>query len=166
MLDYTQNTVRGNQSRRISLFIVLFTILLLIIYVKLFNIQVINSSRYQLAAKKQYESRISLKPSRGVIFDRKLNPLVTNENCYSFGADPNMVDNRDSVALLFSRVFGKDENYYLDKLNTNNTSFVWLERRVDKDYESKLHDLNLSGVIKINEPQRTFNFNTLASQII
>jgi cell division protein FtsI/penicillin-binding protein 2 len=166
MIDFTKDTVQGNQSRRISLFIVLFTILLLVIYVKLFNIQVINNSRYQLAAKKQYESRISLKPSRGIIFDRKLNPLVTNENCYSFGADPNMIDNKDSVALLFSKVFGKDENYYLDKLNTNNTSFVWLERRVDKDYESKLHDLNLSGVIKINEPQRTFNFNSLASQII
>jgi cell division protein FtsI/penicillin-binding protein 2 len=166
MIDYTKDSVNGNQKHRISFFMILFILFLLLIYLRLFNIQVINCARYELAAKKQYESRISLKPSRGVIFDRRMNPLVTNENCYSFAADPNMVDNKDSVALLFSRIFGRETAYYLDKLNTSNTSFVWLERRVSSDFEPKIKDINLSGVIKLNEPQRTFNYNSLASQII
>jgi cell division protein FtsI/penicillin-binding protein 2 len=166
MYEGRKNKKQPNISRRISAFIVIFGLLLLVIYIKLFDIQIINGSKYRLAAKKQYESKISLKPSRGLIFDRKMNALVSNVNRYSFAADPNMVDNKDSVAELFASVFQKDKNYYIDKLNTKNTSFVWLERRVDAKYEPQLKDLNLSGVIKINESYREYNYEKLASQII
>ena len=124
MFDRRKNNENANSSRRISFFILLFFLLLLTILVKLFEIQVVDSSKYQLAAKKQYESRISLKPSRGIIFDRKMNALVSNTNSYSFAADPNMVDNKDSVAELFAKVFKKNKEYYLERLNSQNTSFV------------------------------------------
>jgi cell division protein FtsI/penicillin-binding protein 2 len=152
--------------RRISIFLVLFLALLLVVLVKVFSIQIINGYKYQLAAKKQYESKILLKPTRGMIFDRKLNALVSNVNSFSFAADPNMVDNKDSVAQLFANVFEKDKSYYLDKLNTNNTSFVWLERRVDASYEQKLQNLNLTGVIKLNEAHRDFIYGDLGTQVI
>ena len=155
-----------NSSRRISFFILLFSLFLLTILVKLFEIQVVDSSKYQLAAKKQYESRISLKPSRGIIFDRKMNALVSNTNSYSFAADPNMVDDKDSVAVLFAEVFKRNKEYYLERLNSQNTSFVWLERRVDPAYSDELKDINISGVIKLNESHRVTNYDQLASQII
>jgi cell division protein FtsI/penicillin-binding protein 2 len=166
LFDNGRNIIDTKPGRRIAVFTLIFLILLACIYAKLFNIQVLNNTRYQIAAKKQYESKISLKPARGLIFDRRMNALVSNVIQYSYAADPNMVDNKDSVAEIFSKVFNKDKSYYLDKLNTNNTSFVWLERRVDRQYEEKLHSLNLSGVIKINESHRVFNYNSLASQII
>lgn len=166
MIELKRNNGIVNADRRISFFIVVFLLMLTVIFCKLFSIQIINSSKYQLAARKQYESKISLKPSRGLIFDRKLNALVSNVNSFSFAADPNMVDNKDSVAALFSKVFEKDKNYYLDKLNANNTSFVWLERRVDSKYEQQLQSLNLSGVIKLNESHRGYNYNDLGSQVI
>ena len=37
---------------------------------------------------------------------------------YSFAADPNMVDNKDSVAAVFASIFKKDKSFYMDKLNT------------------------------------------------
>ena len=166
MFDRRKNNENANSSRRISFFILLFFLLLLTILVKLFEIQVVDSSKYQLAAKKQYESRISLKPSRGIIFDRKMNALVSNTNSYSFAADPNMVDNKDSVAELFAKVFKKNKEYYLERLNSQNTSFVWLERRVDAAYSEELKDINISGVIKLNESHRITNYDQLASQII
>lgn len=143
-----------------------FALLFIVILYKLFTIQVIDAAKYQLAAKKQYESRISLKSSRGIIFDRKMNSLVSNIIMYSFAADPNMVDNKDSVAGVFSHIFKKDKSFYLDKLNTRNTSFVWLERRIDPKYEQQIKDLNFSGVIKLNEPNRVFNYDKLSSRIV
>ena len=145
---------------------VLFVIVFIVILYRLFTIQVIESSKYQLAAKKQYESKIMLKPSRGIIFDRRLNALVSNVSMYSFAADPNMIDNKDTVASIFAGIFDKDKKFYLDKLETKNTSFVWLERRIDPKYESIVKDINLSGVIKLNESHRVFNYERLASQII
>ncbi|MCC7158544.1 MAG: transpeptidase family protein, partial [Ignavibacteria bacterium] len=104
--------------------------------------------------------------SRGIIFDRKMNALVSNLNMYSFAADPNMVDNKDSVAAIFGGIFGKDKSFYLDKLNTRNTSFIWLERRIDPKYENQVKDINISGVIKLNEPNRVFNYDRLSSQLV
>jgi cell division protein FtsI/penicillin-binding protein 2 len=166
MRDRRKVNTGGNTERRITVFMVFFTLLLAVIFYKLFTIQVIDSAKYRLAAKKQYESRISLKPSRGIIFDRKMNAMISNVNMYSFAADPNMIDNKDSVAQIFAGIFGKEKNFYIDKLNTKNTSFVWLERRIDPKYEVQVKDINLSGVIKLNESNRVFNYNTLASQLV
>ena len=166
MRERTNTNIKANTDRRITIFMGVFALLFLIILYKLFNIQVLDASRYQLAAKKQYESKISLKSSRGIIFDRKMNALVSNIIMYSFAADPNMVDNKDSVAAVFAGIFKKDKNYYLDKLNTKNTSFVWLERRIDPGYEAQVKDINFSGVIKLNEPNRIFNYDKLTSQLV
>jgi len=166
MRERTNTNIKANTDRRITIFMAVFALLFLVILYKLFTIQVIDSSRYQLAAKKQYESKISLKSSRGIIFDRKMNALVSNIIMYSFAADPNMVDNKDSVAAVFAAIFKKDKNFYMDKLNTKNTSFVWLERRIDPSYEAQVKDINFSGVIKLNEPNRIFNYDKLTSQLV
>jgi cell division protein FtsI/penicillin-binding protein 2 len=162
-----------NPNRRITLFMLLLLGLLSIVYIRLFNIQVLNSDTYRLAARKQYESKITLKPLRGAILDRKLNPLVMSVDCFSFAADPNMVDDRDSIANLFSSVFGKESAYYLDKLNSGNNSFVWLERRTDERLsatsphsQALFGNANLSGVIKINESKRINNYGNLAAKVI
>ncbi len=166
MRDRTKSNIKANTERRIAIFMVLFGMLFLVILYKLFTIQVLESAKYRVAAKKQYESRISLKPSRGIIFDRKMNALVSNINMYSFAADPNMIDNKDSVAAIFGGIFGKDKSFYLDKLNTRNTSFIWLERRIDPKFENQVKDINISGVIKLNEPNRVFNYDRLSSQLV
>ena len=88
MLERKKNTIIPHSNRRISFFILLFFLLLITILVKLFEIQIIDTAKYQLAAKKQYESKISLKPARGVIFDRKMNALVSNTNSYSLNFPP------------------------------------------------------------------------------
>lgn len=166
MRERNRTNIKTNTERRIAVFMVLFGLLFLIILYKLFTIQVIESAKYRVAAKKQYESRISLKPSRGIIFDRKMNALVSNINMFSFAADPNMVDNKDSVAVIFGAIFGKDKSFYLDKLNARNTSFIWLERRIDPKLENQVKDINISGVIKLNEPNRVFNYDRLSSQLV
>jgi len=166
MIELKTNKPVLQNGRRITLFMILFGIVLAIIAYRLFTIQVLDSAKYQLAAKKQYESKIMLKPARGIIYDRKMNALVSNVNMYSFAADPNMVDNKDSVASLFASIFSRDKNFYLEKLETRNTSFIWLERRIDPKYEPFVKDINCSGVIKLNEANRVFNYDRLSSQII
>jgi cell division protein FtsI/penicillin-binding protein 2 len=166
MRERTGSNIKANIDRRITIFMAVFALLFVVILYKLFTIQVIESGKYKLAAKKQYESKILLKPSRGIVFDRKMNALVSNINMYSFAADPNMIDNKDSVAQIFSGIFGKDKSFYLDKLNTRNTSFIWLERRIDPKFEAQVKDLNLTGVIKLNEPNRVFNYDKLSSRIV
>jgi cell division protein FtsI/penicillin-binding protein 2 len=166
MKDNLVKNNNSNSAKRIFIFIPVFVLLFLIVIYKLFTIQIIDSPKYKIAAKKQYESKISLRASRGIIFDRKMNPLVSNIVQYSFAADPNMVDNKDSVASVFASIFNKDKQFYLDKLNAVNTSFVWLERRIDPKYESIAKDINITGVIKLNEPNRVFSSDKVTSRLV
>jgi cell division protein FtsI/penicillin-binding protein 2 len=159
------NNEKNISGRWISFFIICFIAVLLVIYGKLFIVQVVNGAKYQIVAKKKYESKISLKPLRGLILDRKMNPLVSNANMYSFAADPNIVQDKESVANLFSSIFNKDKSFYLEKLNSPNSAFVWLERRIDNKYDSLIKNINVPGVIKLNEAHRVFNYGTVASQI-
>ena len=58
---------------------------------RLVHIQVIDASRYQEIAKRQYESKVVLPAERGNIYDRSGKILVSNTMFVSFAADPQIV---------------------------------------------------------------------------
>lgn len=154
------------QRRKINfLFIILFGVFTVIL-VKLVNVQIIESEKYKIAARKQYENKILLAPYRGLIFDRNMNVLVSNSYEYSFAADPNMVDKPEEAAEFFSKAFGKSKEEYLSKLTAQNSSFVYLERKVESSATKGLDSLKFNGIIVLKEPKRVYNYGSLASQIL
>lgn len=154
------------QRRKINFLFLVFFGIFIVILLKLVNVQIIETEKYKIAARKQYENKIILTPFRGLIFDRNMNVLVSNSYEYSFAADPNMVEKPELVAEIFSRAFSKSKDEYLSKLNTQNTSFIYLERRVDASKISGLDTLNINGVIVLKEPKRVYNYGSLASQVL
>ncbi len=138
----------------------------IVILVKLINIQILDSEKYKIAARKQYENKIILTPNRGLIYDRNMNVLVSNSFEYSFAADPNMIEKPEEIAELFSKVFGRSKEEYLYKLTLQNTSFTYLERRIPAEKVYGLDTMDISGVIVLKEPKRVFNYGSLASQVL
>jgi cell division protein FtsI/penicillin-binding protein 2 len=143
-------------------FLLIFTIIL----VKLINVQIINSAKYKIAARKQYEEKIKISPSRGFIYDRNMNVLVSNSLQYSFAVDPTMVTKPDSIANMFARIFKKDRNEYLTKLTNKSTSFVYLERKADVANIEGLDSADFEGLIVLKEPKRVYNYGRLAAQVL
>ncbi|MEO8209989.1 MAG: penicillin-binding transpeptidase domain-containing protein [bacterium] len=154
------------QRRKINLLFLVFFAIFIVILLKLINVQIIDSEKYKIAARKQYENKIVLSPFRGLIYDRNMNVLVSNSYEYSFAADPNMVDKLEETAEIFAKIFGKSKEEYLSKLNSQNTSFVYLERRVDVSKVNGLDTANINGIIVLKEPKRIYNYGTLASQVL
>ncbi|MBS1516915.1 MAG: PASTA domain-containing protein [Bacteroidetes bacterium] len=154
------------QRRKINLIFLLFFGLFIAILLKLVNVQILESEKYKIAAKKQYENKVVLSPYRGLIFDRNMNVMVSNSYQYSVAADPNMVDDPEMAAGFFSKKFGKSSDEYLAKLKAPNTSFIYLERRIDDGKTAGLDTLNMNGIIILKEPKRVYNYGSLASQIL
>lgn len=138
----------------------------MIILYKLINVQIINSAKYKIAARKQYEEKIKISPSRGLIYDRNMNVLVSNSLQYSFAVDPNMVAKPDSIANLFAKIFKKDKSEYLSKITNKSTSFIYLERKVDVANIQGLDSADFDGLIILKEPKRVYNYGRLASQVL
>lgn len=155
-----------NFKRGVNVVLVALFILFGVIGYRLANLQIIDSSKYKLAAKKQYESKVILYPSRGLIFDRNMNLLVSNSYQVSIAADPNMIENADSVAKILSVKLNKDKEEFLTKLKTPNTSFVYLEKNIPPDKINGLDSLDINGLIVLKEPVRVYNYGSLASQIL
>ncbi len=154
------------QRRKINLvFLLLFAVFIMIL-VNLVRVQLIDSEKYKTAARKQYENKFVLTPFRGLIFDRNMNVLVSNSYELSFAADPNMVTDAEKTAELFSRTFGKNKDEYLQKLNAPNTSFIYLEKKIDATTVNGLDTLDIPGIIVLKEPKRIYNYGSLASQVI
>jgi len=141
-----------------------FALFFLAIAAKLVVIQVLEAPKYQKIAKKQYEAKFILPATRGKIYDREGNALVTNTMYQSFSADPRFIGNdAGEVAAEFSKVFGRPTSYYLEKLQSQK-GFVWLERGVRPEVAKRIqpHD----GIVVIREPKRIYQYDDVAGTLI
>lgn len=143
-----------------------------IIALRLVKIQVIDAGKYKTLARKQYERSFVLPATRGNMYDRNGNILVSNTKFVSFAADPKIVgDNSDEVAETFARTFDKPISYYLDKLrdtslNQNEKRFVWLERKVKPEIARRIEVAKLDGIVVIDEPKRLYHYDELAGALL
>jgi cell division protein FtsI (penicillin-binding protein 3) len=153
-------------NRRVNFFAGVFCVLFAAVVVKLFVIQVMDAEKYKIAAKKQYETKVVLYPSRGLIFDRNMNLLVSNSYRVSLAVDPNMVEEPEKLADILANKFNKSRDEYLQKITAENTSFIYLERKVAPENVGGLDTLQIPGLIVMTEPTRVYNYGYLASQIL
>jgi cell division protein FtsI/penicillin-binding protein 2 len=178
MIDpYTENAINPKETSFLSrprfLFIkLLFALFFVVIAIRLVKIQVVDSRKYKAIARKQYERTFILPATRGNIYDRNGNVIVSNTMFLSFAADPKIIgDNREQVAETFARIFGKPRSYYLEKLrdtdeNLNTRRFVWLERRVKPEIARRVEAAKLDGIVVINEPKRLYHYDELAGALL
>jgi cell division protein FtsI (penicillin-binding protein 3) len=149
-----------------------FAIFFAVIFIRLVKIQVIDAGTYKDLARKQYERSFVLPATRGNIFDRNGNVIVSNTILLSFAADPKIIgDRQDHVAEIFARVFGKPASFYREKMRETNEDqnvrrFVWLERRVTPEIARRIEAAKLEGIVVINEPKRLYHYDELAGALL
>ena len=171
MIEETSKTPAADKSsrefaRRFLLLKLFFALFFAAVAVRLVNIQVLEAPKYQAMARKQYEQRFVLPATRGNIYDRNGNILVSSTLFVSFAADPKIVaDNAGVIADRFSKVFGRPRSFYLEKLAAERR-FVWLERGVKPDIARKLRAETLEGIAAINEPKRLYHYDELGGPLL
>lgn len=133
---------------------------------RLVQIQIIESSKYQEIAQRQYEAKVVLPAVRGYIYDRNGNVLVSNTMYVSLAADPKVVDDKARlIAETFSRVFGKPQKYYLERLQSAKR-FVWLERQIQPEIAKRVQDETLQGVVELSESKRLYHYQEIGEPLI
>jgi len=158
-------TADESSLRRITALVVLAVLFGMVLFFRLFQIQVLDRRKYVEMGKKQYLYASELKPARGIIFDRKLRYLAINRNSWSLGVDVTAVTDVDSAAYHFSRLFGRDEAYYRKQLLGKKT-FFWLVRGASDRIVNQIEQLHIAGVRVIKEPKRYYPQSRLAAQLV
>jgi cell division protein FtsI (penicillin-binding protein 3) len=138
-----------------------------VVVIRLLQIQVLESSKYREAARKQYEAKVPLPAFRGNICDRNGKVLVSNQMTVSFAADPKKIgDGDNAIAERFSRVFGRPVKFYQEKLADESRRFVYLERRMNARYSRVINALEKEGLVEIKEPRRLYHYERIGGQVI
>jgi len=139
---------------------------LLMIAARLVQVQVLDADRFADMGRRQYESRQTVQAERGLLFDRNGHLLASNSVAVSFAVDPQHVEDPERLARTFAEVLGETRQAWLSRISSTRSSFVWLRRKVSGPALDKLRDLEDNGLIRLREPLRHFEFETVASQII
>lgn len=151
---------------RINIILILILTMLFIVVIRLISLQIIDSEKYSIIAKKQSQTREIISPSRGVIFDRNMNPLVSNIYRVSIIVDPYKIRNADSVSFILSNILGKSKEEYYDKLMNKSSSSFYLERKIVVNDLKGLDTMRIEGLEVFKDPSRYYNYGSIGSQII
>ena len=79
----------------------------LTLFLRLFQIQVLNGAEYKSAVITQSQTKQIQMPSRGNFFDRDDRPLSRNIFHYTLSANPKEVPNKTKLAKKISKTTGK-----------------------------------------------------------
>ncbi len=160
------NKDKNNYSKRVNIVLSAIFIMMIVIIARLAVLQISDTEKYSIIAKKQSQTRDIISPPRGIIFDRNMNPMVSNIFKVSVIADPYKIKNPDSVAEMLSNVFGKSKNEYLELLSDKNQTTFYIERKAGVNDLKGLDTVRIEGLEVFKEPARYYTYGQTASQLI
>jgi cell division protein FtsI/penicillin-binding protein 2 len=133
--------------------------------IRLFQIQVLNSDKYEAVVLKQSQKKQNLPATRGNIYDRDNRPLTRNIIHYTLSVNPSKVTDKDGLAKVISERTGQSEEYYLKKLNSK-ARFEYLERNLQRETLGSLETTVFEGLNIERKYRRYYPHNQIAAQIL
>lgn len=139
-----------------------------LILVRLFYLQVIRHSYYRDTALAGQFKEYEVASERGTIEAHdgdNVVPLVLNEERFTLFADPKFIRNPEDVAAKIQKVIGGDQNAYTEKMKAD-TRYSILAKKLTREQQEAITDLELKGVGTKSEPQRVYPQGSLAAQVL
>ncbi len=133
----------------------------------MFYVQVIRYGHYKTAALSDQLKQYQIPAARGTIevHDGNSNvPVVLNQKLYTLYADPVYVKNRDQAATKLATIIGGDSVKYAGLMNTKDTRYVVLARRLSAGQSKRLLALKVPGIGTQAQDYRIYPQGQLAAQ--
>ena len=145
-MDKSQNNV----NRRIQAIYGLVFFICAVFIARLFYLQVIKYDFYNREATVSQLRSYDIPAERGIIYafdGEERVPLVLNELKYNIVADPQIIDDKNQVALVLADLLGVDKQPILDSLNVENSRYQILAKKQSKEVKQQIEQLYEDGEI-------------------
>lgn len=155
--------------QRIRVWYALLLFVCAVFVVRLFYLQVIKHNYYQTAALSSQLKEYQIPPERGVIEAHNGDmtvPIVLNQELFTLYADPVYVKDASKVADQIEQVIGGSSGEYQKALETKDTRYVILAKKLSKQQSERIYKLNLKGVGTREVPYRIYPQGNLAAQVL
>ncbi|MEG2484277.1 MAG: penicillin-binding transpeptidase domain-containing protein, partial [Clostridia bacterium] len=156
--------------KAISVYIVLIIIAFVLMYGRLFWLQVIKGEYYVQKAHKQQTKGRLITPERGTIYDSTGDKkLAQSTSVNILTAVPGDVENKEKVAKELAEFLKEDSNAILEKLNKKVGS-VKLASNVNLEESKKIlswiNKNQINGLSLDESVKRIYPYNSLASHVL
>jgi cell division protein FtsI/penicillin-binding protein 2 len=154
---------------RIKAIAMLMLLFLIAIFYKLIDIQLINNKKYLALANSQQSRKFEIEAKRGEIFlddGGQLYPIALNQNLKLLYADPKLIKDTKDAASKLSPIIGVEENRLIDQLSNNNSRYIELKQKIDKETAQKISGLKLAGIALKDKNYRYYTESNLYSQVL
>jgi len=141
--------------KRLKLLLVIGLGAWVIIWGRLFYVQVFSHQRALEILADQHKLLLELSGRRGKIYDRNLIPLACGVNALSLYALPDSVRNRSYLCRVLAEVVGINPDTLLASLSSGKR-FVWIKRQLSPDQLVEFKEWNLKGAYLVAEERRHY----------
>jgi cell division protein FtsI (penicillin-binding protein 3) len=136
-------------------------------------IQFWSNPRLEQMSRKQFQSKVLIRPRRGTINDRNGEPLAVNIETNSLAANPLKVENRRMLARLLVKATDLPASKINQRLKENK-EFVWIKRHLSDAEMDRLKKWRLidadgdlvQGLWLVKESQRVYPHGELAGHTL
>ncbi len=140
-------------------------------------IQLKPDSRFSQLARKQFRSKVLIRPRRGLILDRNGEPLAINSDIESLAIDPSRFKDarkdRSSVARRLAQAFRISDKKILAKMQENR-EFAWVKRHLTSAEIASLRTSRIldtsgsmvDGLWLVKEAKRVYPHGELAAHVL
>jgi len=159
--------IKDKKQVRIRIYITgaFFVLLLCVIFLRAYQLQIVEGSRLASFAQEDYTGKLILTPQRGTIFDRNGKELAISIDVGSIYAYPKTVRDKTGTATLIAKALRISERDVLEKLRSSR-SFVWIKRKVTPEEIKRVRELNLAGIDFTKESRRYYACMQTAAHVI
>jgi cell division protein FtsI (penicillin-binding protein 3) len=133
------------------------------------KVQLFDRSRLARQQRDQTRRELEWAPRRGLILDRRGQPLAVTRDVDSIFVDPSAFETpraRDQVGGLLASALRMERRKLIEKLAQPEKRFVWVRRRVDEQTAARVRALALDGVELVKEPKRFYPQRELAGHVL
>ena len=133
------------------------------------KVQLFDRSRLSRLQRDQTKRELEWQPRRGLITDRRGDPLAATQDVDSIFADPSAFETpraREAAADALAKALHADRRKVLARLEDPQKRFVWIKRRVDDASAARVRALALDGIELVKEPKRFYPQRELAGHVL
>jgi cell division protein FtsI (penicillin-binding protein 3) len=132
------------------------------------QVQLLDAARLSRKARMQTRREVELQPRRGLITDRRGEPLAVTQDVDSVMVDPSAFQSdaeRAQAADQLAKALRLERKKVAERLSKQG-HFVWLKRRVDAATAQRVRELGIEAVDLLQEPKRFYPQKELAGHVL
>lgn len=144
----------------------LISFVFLLLFTRLFYIQIINSSTLQTKAESQWTRDLPITAERGKIYDTNGAALAVSYTTYNVYTRYREIKDLNQVALFLAKKLNISYNTVFEKISNSGVSEVLIKLKIEQSLAEEILSSDIDGIFLSENVTRYYPYGDLLTQVL